>query len=219
MGGQFLVFMQRRQIVQVHRVGTPFHLHDGGAVEEFGESPCVQRSGADHQLQVRPPVQQELEISKQKVDVQAAFVSLVQDQGMVLAQVRIMLSFRQQDAVRHEFQTRIRSRLFFKPHLVPHQAAQFAAQFFRHTAGDGSRGEPSGLGAAHSARPVSDKFHSHFGKLGGFAGTRFPDHHHDLMLPQDRQNVIPAAGDGKVRISDVHGRKGEKNPARPSCRV
>ena len=42
------------------------------------------------------------------------------------------------------------------------------------------------------------------GDQGGLAGPGFPHHHNDLMLPHRRQNVVPAAGNGEVRIGDVH---------------
>ena len=213
MGGELFIITQRRQVMKVHRIGTAFHLDDGGAPEELGKSSGIQRSGADDQPQILPPVQQKFQVAQQKVDVEAAFMGFIQNQGMILAQVRIMLRFCQQNAVRHELQARVRPGFFLKAHLVAHQAAQFAIQFFRHTAGNGSRGQPSGLGAPYRAPHLPGKLHGHFGKLGGLAGPGFTHHHNDLMLPHRRQNVVPAAGNGEVRISDVHD-GGRKKPCK-----
>ena len=98
MGGELFIITQRRQVMKVHRIGTAFHLDDGGAPEELGKATRIQRSGADDQPQILPPVQQKLQVAQQKVDVEAAFMGFIQNQGMILAQVRIMLRFRQQNA-------------------------------------------------------------------------------------------------------------------------
>ena len=68
MGGELFIITQRRQVMKVHRIGTAFHLDDGGAPEELGKATRIQRSGADDQPQILPPVQQKLQVAQQKVD-------------------------------------------------------------------------------------------------------------------------------------------------------
>lgn len=51
---------------------------------------------------------------------------LIQNQGMILAQIRIMLRFRQKNPIRHELQARIQPGFFLKAYLVTHQTSQAA---------------------------------------------------------------------------------------------
>ena len=196
MSRKFLIVILWRQIVEVHRISAAFYLNYRCASKEFGKPAGIQRRGTDDQPQVSPPVQQKPQIAEQKVNVEAAFMRLIQNQGMILAQIRIMLRFRQKNPIRHELQARIRPGFFLKAHLVTHQTSQVAVQFLRHSAGNGSSSQPSGLGAPYSAPHLPGKLHGHFRELGSLTGSRLPHYDNDLVLPHCRQNIIPAAGNG-----------------------
>lgn len=58
MSRKFLIVMQRRQIVEVHRISAAFYLNNRRASKEFGKPAGIQRRGTDDQPQVSPPAQQ-----------------------------------------------------------------------------------------------------------------------------------------------------------------
>ena len=53
-----------------------------------------------------------MEIPEDKVDVERAFVGLINDEGVILTKIRIVPGFREKNPVGHELH---RSRLFISP--------------------------------------------------------------------------------------------------------
>src|SRR3546814_19418743 len=66
-------------------------------------------SDLNDQFQVGAPGQQLPQEAQQKIDVQAALVGFVDDNGVVASQQRIALRFGQQYAVGHQLNGRVRS--------------------------------------------------------------------------------------------------------------
>ena len=62
----------------------------------------INRRRGDHHLQIRPARQQLAQIAQQKVNVQAAFMRLVNDDGVVGVELRIGLRLGQQNAIGHQ---------------------------------------------------------------------------------------------------------------------
>ena len=111
----------------------------------------VDRGRGDDDLEVGPRGQQLLQVAEDEVDVQAALVSLVNDEGVVAQQLPVVLHLGQQDPVGHDLDVGVVARPVGEPHLVADRRAEFGAQFlgdpFRHRAGR----DPPGLGVADLA--------------------------------------------------------------------
>ncbi len=141
----------QRAIAHLHRIGSAFDADHRRIVEMLGEALGVDGRRSDDQLQVRALAQQLLEIAKQEVDVEAAFVRFVDDDRVVVRQPAITGDFGQQDAVGHELDAGVFADLVVEAHLVAHQLAQLALQFLRDTAGHRTCGDPARLRAADHA--------------------------------------------------------------------
>src|SRR5690606_8903333 len=100
----------------------------------------------DDDFEVGSLRQQLFEVAEQKVDGEAAFVGLVNDDDVVLFEQPITMNFIQKDAVGHEFDARIFTDLVGETHLVADKAAQLCSKLFGNAFGDGAGGEPARLG-------------------------------------------------------------------------
>ena len=135
--------------------------------------------------------QQLLQIAQQKVDVQAAFVRLVDNEGVVLAQQRIAVYLGQQDAVRHQFNDRIGSDLVVKSHLVADQPAQLGFEFDRDAGSHRTRRDATRLGMTDAAQHPAPQRQTYLGQLRGLARTGLAADDEYLVL-RDRARQILA---------------------------
>jgi hypothetical protein len=149
-----LVFVrgQQRPVAHLHGISPARDLDNGCLVEMAGKSFGIDGRRGNDQLEIGPARQQPLEIAQQEIDVQAALVGLVENDRFVLVQLPVALGFRQQNAIGHQFDPRIRPRPVGKTHLVTHLAtdrrSQFCCDSRRHRAG----GDPTRLGMADQPR-------------------------------------------------------------------
>ncbi len=116
-------------VAHLHRVAAPFHVDHRGAAEMAGEAVRVDGGGGDDELEVGAARQQPFQIAEEEVDVEAALVRLVDDEGVVLFEQAVALGLGQEDAVGHEFDEGVRAGAVGEAHLVAHQAAVGVAQF------------------------------------------------------------------------------------------
>ena len=77
-----LVFLDRA-VAHLHRIHAPGHLDHRRIVEVAREALRIDGGRGDDELQIRAPGQQPLQIAEQEIDVQAALVRLVDDDGVV----------------------------------------------------------------------------------------------------------------------------------------
>ena len=151
----------------------------------------------DDDFQVGALGQELLEEAEQEVDVQAAFVRLVDDQRVVLRQPRVALCFGKQDAVGHQFDVGTRRGAVGEADFVAHELAEFALQLLRDARRGRARGDAARLRMADEARRPAPKFEADFRQLRRLARAGFTaDDHHlvfgdqfsDLRAPHiDRQ--------------------------------
>ena len=80
-------------VTHLHRESTPGHFQHRGATEMFGKPLVIDGGRGDDHFQIWPARQQLLEIAKQKIDVQAALVGLINNQGIVLIKKTVLLNF------------------------------------------------------------------------------------------------------------------------------
>ena len=115
-------------------------------VEVRGEALRLDGRRCDDHLEVGTARQQLTQIAEQEVDVEAALVRLVEDEGVVAQQAAVALDLGEQDAVGHQLDQRAVADLVGEPDCVADGFAQRGAQFIGDALSDRSCGQPSGLG-------------------------------------------------------------------------
>ena len=93
------------------------------------------------------------QIAQQKIDVQAALVRLVNDEGVVGFQQRVGLRLCQQNPVRHQLNRCAGADAVVKTHFVAYQLAQRGLQFLSNAAGDAGSGNTARLRVANKLAP------------------------------------------------------------------
>ena len=68
-----------------------------------GETFRIYCRGSDNKFQIRSFRQKLFEIPQKKVDIQAAFMSFINDDRIILFQKTVALRFGQKNAIRHQF--------------------------------------------------------------------------------------------------------------------
>ena len=143
------VRIRRVDIVSLDGKSAARHLDNGGVVEVAGKAVDVNGCGGNYHLEVRPLRQQALEVTQQEIDVQAAFVSLVDDDGVVGFKQPVALDFREQNTIGHELDRAGGGYLVSKAHLVADQAAKHGIEFLCDALRNRTGGQPAGLGMAY----------------------------------------------------------------------
>ena len=139
-------------------------------------------------------------------------MGLVNDQGIVAAQHRIRLDFRQKDAVRHQLDEGRGADLVGETHLVANDLAglftdllpQFRGDSFR----DGARGDTPGLGVADHPGDSSAQFQANLGDLRRLPRTGLARNDDDLMLADCLGDFLASSTDGKIRERNDRKRSG-----------
>ncbi|MNI72788.1 hypothetical protein D3C73_1287480 [compost metagenome] len=85
-------------------------------------------------------------------------MGFVDDDRVVAFQIAVVLGFRQQDAVGHQFDQGIGIALVLEAHLIADQRTQRRAQLFGNPAGHAARGDPPWLGMADQAMLAATDF-------------------------------------------------------------
>ncbi|MNJ31158.1 hypothetical protein D3C77_257840 [compost metagenome] len=152
----------QRPVPGFHRVGAAGHFNDRRIVEVLGKTLQVDgRRGNDH-LEVRATRQQGLQVAEQEVDVQAALVGFVDNDGVVALEKTVVLGFSQQDAVGHQLDQGVGIALVFKAHLIAHQSPQRRAEFFGHPGRHTARRDTPWLGVGNQAMLATAQFQADF---------------------------------------------------------
>ena len=93
-----------------------------------GETLGIDGGRGDDHFQVGPLGQQLLEVAEEKINVQAAFVRFIDDDGVVLTQQRIGLGFSQQDTVGHQLDPGTLAQGVVEAHLEADMLARCRTQ-------------------------------------------------------------------------------------------
>ena len=117
-----------RAVAHFHRKGAPrHHQHRRWAMaagEMLGKAVGVDGGRGDDDLQVGATRQDLLQVAQQEIDVQAALVRFVNDEGVIGLQQRVGLRLGQQNAVGHQLDRCVARQLVLEAHLETHHLAQ-----------------------------------------------------------------------------------------------
>ena len=162
--------------------------------------------GRDDELQVAPLGQQRRQIAEQEIDVQTALMRLVDDDRVVLHELRIALDLRQQNTVRHDAQARLRRAFVRETHLIADFLTQRHAHFAGDSFGDGTCGKPARL-RVHDLPAVrtAPQLKQDLRQLRGLAGTRLSGDDHHLARLDGFGDFVASRGNRQFgRIFEFH---------------
>ncbi len=177
-------------VTDIDRVTATCHVDDRRVVIKRREAFGINRGRGDDDAQIRTFGQHAPEQAEQKIDVQTALMRLVNDDGVIAVKKAVALRFRQQDAVGHELDQRVRGHLLGKAHLKTDLTAQLGVQFLGHARGHAARGNAPRLGATDHAALATPRSQAKFRQLGGFAGAGVAGDNDHLMLLDRRDDII-----------------------------
>ena len=158
-----------------------------------GKSLDVDGGGSDDDVQIRPLGEELTQIAEDEVDVQAAFVGLVDDDRVIAAEPAITLEFVQQDAVGHQPDHRAGAHPVVEPHRESDQVAHRGPHLGGDAFGDGAGGEPSGLRVADQAAVAAACLDTQLRKLCALARPGLTGHDDNLVRPYGFDQLVPAA--------------------------
>ena len=201
----------QRLIHDLHRIRASRHFDDRHlrvqrVFEMLLELHRIDCRGRDDELQVAPLGQQRRQIAEQEIDVQTALMRLVDDDRVVLHELRIALDLCQQNTVRHHAQARLRRAFVREPHLIADFLTQRHAHFAGDSFGDGTCGKPARL-RVHDLPAVRStaQFQQNLRQLRGFAGARLAGNDHHLARLDGFGDVAASRGNRQFgRIFEFH---------------
>ena len=180
-------------------VGPALHLDDRRLVEERPELLDLQRRGSHHHPQLRAPAHELSEVAEDEVDVEGPLVRLVDDQGVIGAQVAIALDLGEQDAVGHQLDARVRRGVAAEAHLVAHRPAEPGAELRRHPRRHAPRRDPPGLRMADHRAGTAPGCETDLRELGALARSGRADHEGDRVLGDRARDGPSFRSDREIR--------------------
>jgi len=171
--GRLLTLALEGAVAHLDRIGAPGDLDDRHRMarpgEVVGEPLGVDGGRGDDDLEVGAAGQQLGEVAEDEVDVEAALVGLVDDDGVVASQVAVALQLSQQDPVGHDLYEGVAAAVIGEPHLVADGAAQVDRQLLGDALRHRSSGDPSGLGMPDGPLDAPSQLQTDLGDLRGLA--------------------------------------------------
>ncbi len=153
----------------------------GAPAEVRGEPLRLDGRRRDDHLEVGAARQQLAQVPEQEVDVEAALVGLVEDEGVVAQQAAVALDLGEQDAVGHQLDQGAVADLVGEAHGVADRLAKRGAQLVGDALRDGARGQPARLGVPDGAADAAAEFQADLGQLGRLARAGLAGDHDHLV--------------------------------------
>ena len=163
-----------------------------------GKTLRVNRRRGDDDFEIPAPCNQLLEITKQKIDVEAALVRLVDNQGVILAEPGVALDLGKQDAVCHEFNARLWTDPVLETHLVTNKRARLGSKLGADTRHQATGSNAAWLGVTDASMETKTKRETDFRQLRRLAGSRLPAQDHDLTGRDGLAYLVETSGDREI---------------------
>ncbi|MQM36937.1 hypothetical protein KBTX_00926 [wastewater metagenome] len=195
-----LVLAGEGAIAHLHRVGPPGDVDDRRITEVPGETLRVDRGRGDDDLQVRPPGQEVFQVAEQEVDVEAALVGLVDDDRVVVGEVRVALGLGEEHAVGGELHPGAVGDMVTETDLVADPGPDLGAAFLGDPGGQTARGDAPRLAVRDHAGHTAAEVKADLGQLGALAGAGLAADHHHLVLPDGLGDIVPALDDREIEV-------------------
>ena len=192
-------------MADLDRMGPSRHVDDRRACEEVRDAFGIERRGAHDHAQIGATGKQLPDVAEQEVDIEGAFVRLVDDERVVCLEAAVAGDLGHQDPVRHDLHAGIRSDFVAKADLAADGAADPAPELARDAGGHASRGDPARLGMSDPAARSAPRSEADLRELGRLSGAGLAaDHDHGVTL-QGRRDRVALRGDRKLGGEVGHG--------------
>ena len=179
-------------------IEAAFDREDGGVVEEGGEAFGVEGGGGNDDFEVGAAAAEVAEAAEDEVDVEAALVGFVDDEGVVGEPVGIVGELGEEHAVGHELDAGAFGGAVLEADLNADGFAESGLAFFGDAPGHAGGGEAAGLGDADFAEVAAAGLEDHLGELGGFAGAGVAADDDHGMVAEGLEDAFALAADGKL---------------------
>ena len=194
-------------IANFYREGSAAHLNNRRIIEIARKTLRVDSCRGDDNFQFRAFGQQLFKITNQKIDIQAALVGLIDNDGIVLIQKTVLLHFCQQHTVGHQFYQTVVADLIRKANFKTDQITNSGIEFIGNAVGHAAGGQSPRLGVGNGAGHAAAKFQADFRDLGGFTGTGLTSDDDYLIVGNGLFDVILSVTDRQWRIIDIRNRQ------------
>ena len=216
--GGVVVFAAEGPIPHLNRKRASAYFNDWNDAAVRGEVRCefgrVDRGRSDNEFEIGPNGQKLVEEPEQEVDVEAAFVGLVDNDRVVPAQLSVSAYLGEQNAVGHNFDASVIFDVVGEAHGESDGLANRATEFIGDSLSDGAGGEATGLGVTDHAFDAAPEIETNLGQLRALAGARLAGDHHHLVITDGGADLIDSLGNrqlGRVPyVDDVRRTSGPK---------
>ena len=166
----------------------------------LGKPLGINRGRRDHHTEIGAAWQKVFKVAQQKINVQAALVGLIDDQGVIGHQQWIVLGLRQKHAIGHELDRDAGPGAVIETDLIAHGCLRLVAagcsQFLSDAPCHGHGREPPRLRVADgAARKPAAKGQGNLWQLGGFARAGLTTHDDHGVLPNRVGDLLPTGAD------------------------
>ena len=187
-----------RPVAYFHREGAARNLNYRRIMEVARKALRIDGRRGNDDFQIGTARQQLAQVAEQEIDIQAALVRLIDNDGVILQQQTILLNFRQQDAVSHQLHLRGVADLIVKAHFIADAAAERGFQLLGDAVGDGARRQTTRLRMADQPFNAASQRQTDFWQLSGFARAGFPGDNHYLMIADRLGDLLLLLTDRQV---------------------
>jgi hypothetical protein len=191
-------FVPERPVADLDRVGPTLDRDDRGVIEVRGERFGIDRRRGDDHLEVRATAEDLFEVAEEEIDVEAAFVRLVDDDDFVVAQQFVAGEFGQQDAIGHHLHPRGVGDLRGEAHLIADGVSEVLVEFVGDAFGHGPGRDPSGLSVTDESVDAETELQADLRQLRGLARPRLTGDDDDLVVPDRLGDLILRGGDRQI---------------------
>ena len=120
----------QRAVENIYRISAPAHFQHRRVVEMLGKPLGIDGGRSDDDFQIGAARQQLFQVAEQKINIKAALVRFVDDDGVVGGEVAVGLRFGQQNAIGHQLHVGVARGVVVETHFIADGIADVAAQFF-----------------------------------------------------------------------------------------
>ena len=122
-------FFPEAAIAGIHGIRAARDFNDRSIAEVLRELLGIDGGRGDDHFEIGPAGEQLLHVTQQKVDVEAAFVGLIDDEGVIGQEQSVTTGFGQKNAVGHHFDECVLPHLVTEADGESNGGANFASQF------------------------------------------------------------------------------------------
>ncbi len=150
-------------VFNVHGIGAAGYLNNRCIIEVLRETLYIDGRRGDNHFQVGALGENIFQIAEQEVDIQAPFMGLVDNQGIVAVQQSVILNIGEQNTVSHQFNQRVIADLLTETNLITDRFAKWLLQLLSDTVGYRPGRNATRLGVADHAGDAATELKTNFG--------------------------------------------------------